>query len=106
LNDRASGKGKDFVIKVSTIRVVEPSMMDNGNKISKMVMGKRYGPIMLFLEVSIKMERNMEKENFYGRTIAVMKENSKIIILKDSESTHGKMEEDTKANGRTTKCKE
>lgn len=51
------------------------------------------------------MVKNMERENLCGLMTVLMKEISFKIIYMDSANMNGKMEEYTKENGRTIKCK-
>ena len=81
------------------------SMSVNGLKTNKMVKVNKPGLIKQFTLVSTKMAKNMVKANLCGQMTVPMKEISSKITFTDSESMNGKMEESTKENGETTKCK-
>lgn len=81
-------------------------MKVNGRKISKMDMENNSGLMRQSIKVSIKMERNMEKECFFGRMIVLTKEIFSKTIYKDMVNMFGRMEGHSKANGKRIKCME
>ena len=79
-------------------------MKANGRKINKMVMGKNFGLMKQCIRDFIKMEKNMERECFYGRTTALIKEIFLKTIFKDSANIFGRMEGPLRDNGKRIKC--
>lgn len=61
--------------KAHTCLTVEPNMLEAGLMINKMALEKKLGQIKLFTKVSIRMVKNMERENSYGLMIVHMKAN-------------------------------
>lgn len=82
-----------------------PNTKGNGRKISKMDMVKSTGQIKQYIKGSIKLERNMEKVYFYGKTIALMRASFFRITFMDLVNIPGKMEGFIRENGKTIKCK-
>jgi hypothetical protein len=70
-------KLKDMVFIVMP---VELFFKVTGNQINKRVMDNKYGQIMQYIKVNIKMVKNMEKVNLNGQIIHVTKDNSLTII--------------------------
>lgn len=77
----------------------------SGNKTSSMVMVRKTGQMRQSIKDSIKMERNMGRDFFCGRMIALMKANFSRIIFMVLVNMSGKMDAFTKDNGKTIKCK-
>jgi hypothetical protein len=70
-------KLKDMVFIVMP---VELFFKVTGNQINKRVTDNKYGQIMQYIKVNIKMVKNMEKVNLNGQIIHVTKVNSLTII--------------------------
>jgi hypothetical protein len=57
------------------------NILDNGKRISKMVMVNNHGQIRQYIKVNIKMEKSMVRECFYGLMIVLIKDNFLKIIF-------------------------
>jgi hypothetical protein len=66
-------------------------MWEIGKTINKMELDNNLGQIKRFIKVSIKMEKNTEKESSCGLMIVHMKDNSSKIISTGKVGTNGKM---------------
>lgn len=66
----------------------------------------KHGPITVGMKGHTSMERNMERANIHGQTVAITKAPGKITKYKDTGSIFGAMEEVTKDIGRRTRCME
>jgi hypothetical protein len=71
-----------------------------------MVMVRRTGLMRPSIKDSIRLEKNMEKDFFYGRTTALMKGSFSKIIFMALVNMSGKMGAFTKDNGKIIKWKE
>jgi len=65
---------------VFIVMPVELFFKVTGNQINKRVTDNKYGQIMQYIKVNIKMVKNMEKVNLNGQIIHVTKVNSLTII--------------------------
>ena len=55
--------------------------------------------MVLFMKVNIRMVKNMEKEDFNGLMVLLMKGNLTATIYMDKEPILGKMEDNIMENG-------
>lgn len=81
-------------------------MKDNGRKINKMAMAKRFGLTKLFTKANITTERSMDRELSCGKMTAHIKANSFKTTFMALGPIRGKMGECIQVSGRTTKWKE
>jgi hypothetical protein len=88
------------------IQLVEPNMRANGRRISNMDMDCRRGKTKRPIKGNIKMERNMERVPFYGKTTVVMMASLLRIISTALANISGRMEGLMRENGKITKCRE
>ena len=63
--------------------------MDPGNKINIMERALRLGQMVLLMKDFMNKEKNMAQENSLGLTVALMKGNFTIIILKGKVNING-----------------
>lgn len=73
--------------------------METGNKTSNMDMENKCGQMRQFIRGSTEMVKNMEKEYFNGKMIALITDNSLKIIFMALANTAGKTEEFMRDNG-------
>ena len=67
--------------------------MDPGNKINIMERALRLGQMVLLMMDFMNKEKNMAQENSLGQTVALMKGNFSIIILKGKVNINGVINE-------------
>jgi len=68
---------------------MEQSTMDPGKKINNMERALRLGQMVLLMMDFTKKEKNMAQGNSLGLTVALMKGNFTIIILKGKVNING-----------------
>lgn len=85
--------------------IVGLNTKDNGQMTNKMEKDKKVGQIRLYIQVNIKMVKNMVKESLCGLMIAPMRVNFLKTIFMVTEDINGKMDEFIQANGKIIKCK-
>ena len=67
--------------------------MDPGKKINIMERALRLGQMVLLMKDFMNKEKNMAQENSLGLTVALMKGNFSIIILKGKVNINGVIKE-------------
>ena len=72
---------------------MEQSTVDPGNKINIMERALRLGQMVLLMMDFMNKEKNMAQENSLGQTVALMKGNFSIIILKGKVNINGVINE-------------
>jgi hypothetical protein len=72
---------------------MEQSTVDPGKKINIMERALRLGQMVLLMMDFMKKEKNMAQENSLGLTVALMKGNFSIIILKGKVNINGVINE-------------
>ena len=72
---------------------MEQSTVDPGNKINIMERALRLGQMVLLMKDFMNKEKNMAQENSLGLTVALMKGNFSIIILKGKVNINGVINE-------------
>ena len=98
-----TGKTIKPMVMDSTTTLMEPDMKVTGTKINNMVKERRFGPIMLAMRASTKMERNMEEVSSYGPMVQLTLEISLRTIFTAWEFILGRTEGNMMVNGRTTR---
>jgi len=74
-------------------------MKDNGKKINKMVMERKFGQMEQFMKENTFKEKKKGEDYLNGQMDLFMMDNFIKIIFKDLENIDGKMEEDILENG-------
>lgn len=69
-------------------------MKDNGKKINRMVLERKFGQMEQFMRGNTFKEKKKEEDYLNGQMVQFMMDNSLKIIFKDLENIDGKMEED------------
>ena len=72
---------------------MEQSTVDPGKKINIMERALRLGQMVLLMKDFMNKEKNMAQENSLGLTVALMKGNFSIIILKGKVNINGMINE-------------
>ena len=72
---------------------MEQSTVDPGNKVNIMERALRLGQMVLLMMDFMNKEKNMAQENSLGLTVALMKGNFSIIILKGKVNINGVINE-------------
>jgi len=72
---------------------MEQSTVDPGNKVNIMERALRLGQMVLLMMDFMNKEKNMAQENSLGQTVALMKGNFSIIILKGKVNINGVINE-------------
>ena len=84
---------------------MELNTRETGKTISNMGMEKKLGLMKQCTKDSIKMGRNTERVNFYGKMIVVTREIFYKITSMVSANMYGTTGEYMRVSGETTKCK-
>ena len=102
---KVSGRMTKLMAKESTHMLTVQDMKESGLKINSMAMEQRDGLTEHHTKGIMPKERNTERVNLHGLTIALILEISMITIFMEQAFTSGLMAEFIQVNGKTTKWK-
>lgn len=81
-------------------------MRESGKRTSSTDTDSSFGQMRQYTKENIKVAKSTARDCFCGRTIAAMRVSSSKTTFMASASMCGRMDEYTRENGGTTKCRE